>query len=359
MDQWNPYSDSQSGPSRRYTGNPSQQQSQQSRDYNPNLQVQPPPPAGFTYDQYPGGPVSGHSQSMAPSPAVAPHARDGNGDTAMQDGDAYKYSYAIRGSQQHASGGRPAQPGQEPSAAAQRYSPMDTLSPNSPFVATPQHQYGAQARPSPTRAGSFPSPGYYGSRPPTQLPPITPYASNNEVYPGSATAQLNAVFGHDPKSPRRPMQQAVQGPPGRGPVPEFTKVRSLADLKPKVNSQPAFRRADPEGGFISVRLAQKISRASTNTLFQPLQALTSHLPSTYRICNPSFKYESSRNPRRVLTKPSKGVKNDGFDNEDSDYILYVNDILGSEETGHKYVSRLIYLVNTLVPILTISSGTDI
>jgi dual specificity protein kinase YAK1 len=29
------------------------------------------------------------------------------------------------------------------------------------------------------------------------------------------------------------------------------------------------------------------------------------------------------------------VKNDGFDNEDSDYILYVNDILGSEETGHK------------------------
>jgi dual specificity protein kinase YAK1 len=72
---------------------------------------------------------------------------------------------------------------------------------------------------------------------------------------------------------------------------------------------------------------------------QPLQALTSHLPSTYRICNPSFKYESSRNPRRVLTKPSKGVKNDGFDNEDSDYILYVNDILGSEETGHKYVSR--------------------
>jgi len=70
---------------------------------------------------------------------------------------------------------------------------------------------------------------------------------------------------------------------------------------------------------------------------QPLQALTVHLPATYRICNPHFKYESSRNPRRVLTKPSKGVKNDGYDNEDSDYILYVNDILGSEEAGHKYV----------------------
>jgi dual specificity protein kinase YAK1 len=37
-----------------------------------------------------------------------------------------------------------------------------------------------------------------------------------------------------------------------------------------------------------------------------------------------------------LTKPSKGTKNDGYDNEDSDYILYVNDILGSEEAGHKY-----------------------
>jgi dual specificity protein kinase YAK1 len=39
----------------------------------------------------------------------------------------------------------------------------------------------------------------------------------------------------------------------------------------------------------------------------------------------------------VLTKPSKGTKNDGYDNEDSDYILYVNDILGSEDAGHKSV----------------------
>ena len=40
----------------------------------------------------------------------------------------------------------------------------------------------------------------------------------------------------------------------------------------------------------------------------------------------------------MLTKPSKGVKNDGYDNEESDYILYVNDILGSEDGGHKYSS---------------------
>jgi dual specificity protein kinase YAK1 len=84
------------------------------------------------------------------------------------------------------------------------------------------------------------------------LPPITPYASNIEGYPSSATAQLNAVFGTDPKSPRRPVPQTT-GPAGRGPVPEFTKIRSMADLHPKVNAQPAFRRANPEGGFISVR----------------------------------------------------------------------------------------------------------
>ena len=69
-----------------------------------------------------------------------------------------------------------------------------------------------------------------------------------------------------------------------------------------------------------------------------MQALTTHLPSTYSICNPTFKYESSRNPRRALTKPSKGVKNDGYDNEDSNYILFVNDTLGNEENGqNKYL----------------------
>ncbi|EFE37503.1 hypothetical protein TRV_07844 [Trichophyton verrucosum HKI 0517] len=106
---------------------------------------------------------------------------------------------------------------------------------------------------------------------------------------------------------------------GRGPVPKFQSIKCISELQPRINKQPAFRRANPEGGFIS-----------------PLQALTTHLPATYRICNPTFKYESSRNPRRVLTKPSKGVKNDGYDNDDSDYILYVNDILGSEEANHKY-----------------------
>lgn len=63
----------------------------------------------------------------------------------------------------------------------------------------------------------------------------------------------------------------------------------------------------------------------------PLNALTSNLATTYQICNPAFNYQSSKNPRRVLTKPSEGKLNNGYDNVDSDYILYVNDILGTDE----------------------------
>ncbi|GMF79011.1 unnamed protein product [Aspergillus oryzae] len=117
--------------------------------------------------------------------------------------------------------------------------------------------------------------------------------SPEQFYPPSAGSQLSAPFGQDGRSPRSASISGGSQQPGRGPVPKFQKIKS------------------------------------------PLQALTTHLPATYRICNPGFNYESSRNPRRVLTKPSKGVKNDGYDNEDSDYILYVNDILGSEEAGHK------------------------
>ncbi|PBP16610.1 Protein kinase-like (PK-like) [Diplocarpon rosae] len=325
MDQWQQTYSDQPGSSRRYNGNPPPSQAQMARDYNGNGNAQAQPPAGFTYEQYQGS-MSAHPHSSANSPAATTHMRDGNGDIPMQDADPYSgMKYPMRSHhQQHLSGGRilSLQSPQEPSAAAQRYSPMEALSPSSPYSAPPQGQSQYGSRQSPTRSGNYSAQNsYYASRQQAQqlsLPPITPYSSNHEGYPASATQQLNAVFGNDPKSPRRPIPQASIGPPGRGPVPEFTKLRSVSDLQPKINAQPAFRRANPEGGFIS-----------------PLQALTSHLPSTYRICNPSFKYESSRNPRRVLTKPSKGVKNDGFDNEDSDYILYVNDILGSEETGHK------------------------
>lgn len=269
MDQWGAYPDSAAAAARRYNGNNAPPgQPPVSRDYNSTSQAHAP--AGFTYE-YQGGPSShshsqSQSQSMAASPTAAAQMRDGNGDVAMQDagGDAYSgMKYAMRPHhQQPPSGSRSGShhASQEPSAAAQRYSPMEAMSPTSPYgpPLAGGSQYGAQVaaqRQSPTRPGNFSSPtSYYASRPQhQQLPPITPFSSSSsESYPHSATAQLNAVFGNDTKSPRRHGSQALQGPPGRGPVPEFTKVRSMSDLKPKINAQPAFRRANPEGGFISV-----------------------------------------------------------------------------------------------------------
>ncbi|KAI6825984.1 kinase-like protein [Hortaea werneckii] len=282
------------------------------------------------------------------------HNGDTDGDMPMEDADPYnKQKYAARplsnaGGYAQQQNNRlstqylPQDDGTgSQSRAAARYSPMNT-SPASPgYMASPPQQHSAQmggytsytphqsARASPTRQNPYTSPTqqrFYASPPSSsrahssQLPPLQSNMSpsGGSYFPQSATQQLNAVFGQDP--PRSPLnQQREQLPPGdKGPVPQFSKTQPGADLQARVNRQPPFRRANPEGGFIS-----------------PLQALTTHLPATYRICNPSFQYESSRNPRRVLTKPSKGVKNDGYDNEESDYILYVNDILGSEETNHK------------------------
>ncbi|KAF2723094.1 kinase-like protein [Polychaeton citri CBS 116435] len=240
-----------------------------------------------------------------------------------------------------------------PSQAAARYSPMNTSPTTNTYVSSPQQplhppqgqQYTSytpqqtSSRTSPVRQQNpYTSPAptssqqqqrYYASPPSSssrghasQLPPLQPSMSaGSSYYPQSATQQLNAVFGQEPHSPaqkQQPPQQQHTPPHVFGSVPQFGKVYHVSELNTVVNTQPPFRRANPEGGFIS-----------------PLQALTTHLPATYRICNPNFQYESSRNPRRVLTKPSKGVKNDGYDNEESDYILYVNDILGSEETNHK------------------------
>jgi hypothetical protein len=87
-----------------------------------------------------------------------------------------------------------------------------------------------------------------------QLPPIQSNMSPEDFYPQSATAQLNAVYNREARSPRT---STNPNPPqllpiGGGPVPKFEKVANTADLRPRINTQPPFRRANPEGGFISV-----------------------------------------------------------------------------------------------------------
>ncbi len=87
-----------------------------------------------------------------------------------------------------------------------------------------------------------------------QLPPIQAGDPiTDQFYPSSATAQLNAVFGREARSPRHP--RSAQHTPlnmPRGPMPRFQRLERTSDLEPKINTQPAFRRANPEGGFISV-----------------------------------------------------------------------------------------------------------
>ncbi|KAI0630298.1 kinase-like protein [Trametes polyzona] len=111
---------------------------------------------------------------------------------------------------------------------------------------------------------------------------------------------------------------AVEPPPPKRRASGLRRVRDHRDLRPFI-PQPVGRRVDGNG-----------------TAITPLKQLTTNIVETYHICNPQFKYESTHNPRRVLTKPSKPVHNDGYDNEDYDYILYVNDWLGTDD-GHKYL----------------------
>ena len=73
-----------------------------------------------------------------------------------------------------------------------------------------------------------------------------------------------------------------------------------------------------------------------------MKLLTIGILQTYRSCNPSFRYLSSANPRRVITKPSQGISNNNYDNINSDLIFYVNDVLGLQQK-HKYVSFFAFL----------------
>ncbi|OJJ46575.1 hypothetical protein ASPZODRAFT_1974451 [Penicilliopsis zonata CBS 506.65] len=311
--------------------------------------AQPPPapsapaaPLGYTYETFQGPtaatnpPAIGSNANppaMGSSSNATPRGRDyvTDADATMEDADPYnRAKYPTRPNPHSRASSQFLAQTQEESTAARRYSPMNALSSSAPFNnGSPSKAQSLYAfapassharRSSPTRPDYSSSPQVYqsppsGSRPP-RLPPLqSADMSPDQYFPPSAGSQSSMAFGQEARSPRAPQQPPL---PGRGPVPKFQKLSSVQELRPRVNAQPPYRRANPEGGFIS-----------------PLQALTVHLPATYRICNPGFNYESSRNPRRVLTKPSKGVKNDGYDNEDSDYILYVNDILGSDDASHK------------------------
>ncbi|CEP64474.1 serine/threonine protein kinase YAK1 LALA0_S11e04984g [Lachancea lanzarotensis] len=127
--------------------------------------------------------------------------------------------------------------------------------------------------------------------------------------------------GHVPLQMSPPMKQLRRQQDDVLPVvlPQTHRILSKHDLRPTLNATPKYRRASLDSKTVS-----------------PLIALTKALTTTYTLCSPDFSYQTSRNPKRVLTKPSDGKHNNGFDNVNSDYILYVNDVLGTEQ-NRKYL----------------------
>ncbi|KAF7306059.1 Protein kinase [Mycena chlorophos] len=150
----------------------------------------------------------------------------------------------------------------------------------------------------------------------------SPYPSPNPYMDRSAPSTPLSYL-HPPQTPSSyyspDSQMAVDPPPQKRRSSGFRRVRTAHDLQPRLDLPVGGRRMDADGAYLS-----------------PLRQLTTNLVDTFRICNPQFRYEATHNPRRVLTKPSKPAHNEGYDNEDYDYILYVNDWLGTED-GHKYL----------------------
>lgn len=146
---------------------------------------------------------------------------------------------------------------------------------------------------------------------PTVVPMVSPYRRLSAYPPStSPTTSLQPPY----KQLRRDgavAQQAV--------IPQMQKCTSKTDLSPTINPTPKFRRASLNSKTIS-----------------PLIALTKSLITTYSLCSHEFSYQTSKNPKRVLTKPNEAKCNNGFDNINSDYILYVNDVLGTEQ-NRKYL----------------------
>lgn len=90
----------------------------------------------------------------------------------------------------------------------------------------------------------------------------------------------------------------------------------------------------------SLRKGPSFQPFSPQPTFKPtsdstMKRATQYLLSTFLACNPFYNFQPINNPKRFITKLSEPAKNDLYDNAECDYILSVNDILGSAE-GHQF-----------------------
>ncbi|CAB4435663.1 unnamed protein product [Rhizophagus irregularis] len=272
------------------TSSPSQQKQslpinvQRQNSYPPvqNSVQQQEPPEGHSrrrLDNYVSNSPSGHYTVLPSSQhqnVQRHHQRSLSGHQSQQSSQSQSYSQISSFHQTHQSSHINSRQHQRPPHSQQQSSGQQPPPPL-PNKLAPPIQTGFQVTYSPS--SQPPSPNAFPA------PPAFSVAASPNKSSSQQLNQSRTDFGSS-KSEYRPTA--------------FRRVRSKSDLRP----QPA-RRVDLTKGVV-------------NNI------------------NPHFRYDLAYNPRRVLTKPSKGVKNDGFDNEDCDYILYVNDILGSEE-GQKYL----------------------
>ncbi len=174
---------------------------------------------------------------------------------------------------------------------------------------------------------------------PAQLPRTAIQPSQQP--PGPSTPHGYGSSVHQQQQYYLPSDQVMAvEPPSPAPKRKacgFKRVRDANDLRPMYAPPPSGAgQPNPKVSVHKSRVASPNEHMLTlPNSAQPLRALTTNISQTFNNCNPQFTYEASTNPRRVLTKPSKPAHNEGYDNEDYDYILYVNDLLGTED-GHKY-----------------------
>eukprot|EP00007_Cunea_sp_BSH-02190019_P004288 CAMPEP_0174233496 /NCGR_PEP_ID=MMETSP0417-20130205/3515_1 /TAXON_ID=242541 /ORGANISM="Mayorella sp, Strain BSH-02190019" /LENGTH=1125 /DNA_ID=CAMNT_0015311713 /DNA_START=50 /DNA_END=3423 /DNA_ORIENTATION=- len=92
-----------------------------------------------------------------------------------------------------------------------------------------------------------------------------------------------------------------------------------------------------------------------------LPCVTVDLVDCFRVCNPEYAYTRTRNPKRVLTHPSEGCSNHGHDNEEANYILYVNSIIvGPEKRRYKVLDILGQgTFGQVAKCLDLDSGRDV
>ena len=305
MEQWQSLSEPSSSRQTSYQAMSQQQSSVDPKGTSQQLQQQyQQSPGGTSYEAYHASSSSASGPAALASGVLAggtsyPRQMNypGNGDVAMHDADPYeKAKPSSRAHHQHhesvtSTRSGPPLGSHDESSATRRYSPMDTLSPSSPYTAdfrsstqnaVPRGGQSQGSHSSLTRHDPLSSPAqmYHSSpgrwsivegdrrearrtdwelvggvashqRPPQTLSVQSPTSKRSRQQILPASDQPAAGFAPELRSPGH-LQSFSHDSWPRGPIPKFRRLHSISELEPKINTQPPFRRANPEGGFISV-----------------------------------------------------------------------------------------------------------